>query len=69
MNPVKSIQELEVAIRQLSADELAEFRRLFAEFDAAAWDAQLEVDVAAGRLDGLADEALRDFREGRTSPL
>jgi len=69
VNPVKGIQELEVAIRQLSADELAEFRRWFAEFDAAAWDAQLEVDVAAGRLDGLADEALRDFREARTRPL
>ena len=66
---MKGIQELEVAIRQLSADELAEFRRWFAEFDAAAWDAQLEVDVAAGRLDGLADEALRDFREARTRPL
>jgi len=28
-------------------------------------DRQLESDVAAGRLDALADEALQDFRDGR----
>jgi hypothetical protein len=33
--------------------------------DAAAWDRQIEEDVAAGRLDALADEALDDLREGR----
>jgi hypothetical protein len=66
---MKSVDDLERAVQQLSADELAEFRRWFASFDAAAWDAQLEADVASGRLDGLAEEALSDFREGRTRPL
>jgi hypothetical protein len=66
---MRNVEELETAIRQLSADELAEFRRWFAAFDAAAWDAQLEADVATGRLDDLANEALVDFREGRTRPL
>lgn len=69
MRTVKSVEELELAISQLSATELVEFRRWFAEFDAAAWDSQLEADVAAGRLDALADQALVDFREGRTRPL
>jgi len=69
MRTVKNVEELELAIRQLGADELAEFRRWFVEFDAAAWDAQLEADVADGKLDALADQALIDFREGRTLPL
>ena len=35
--------------------------------DAVAWDKQFEEDVAAGRLDALADEAIRDLREASVS--
>ncbi|MBA2244560.1 MAG: hypothetical protein H0W11_06365 [Gemmatimonadetes bacterium] len=48
---------------------MSEFRAWFLEFDAEAWDRQFEQDVAAGRLDALADEALADLRAGRTRPL
>jgi len=57
-----TIREIENALRQLSAGELASFRAWFAEFDSAAWDRQLEADVAAGRLDRFAEEALTDLR-------
>ena len=36
-----------------------------AEFDSDRWDQEFDEDVAAGRLDDLAEEALRDLREGR----
>ncbi|HEV3051171.1 MAG TPA: hypothetical protein VGX50_12735 [Longimicrobium sp.] len=36
---------------------------------AVAWDREFEEDVAAGRLDALADEALTDLRAERTRPL
>jgi hypothetical protein len=60
-----TITDIENAIRQLSPDDLVSFRNWFAEFDAQAWDAQFERDVAAGRLDALAEEALADLRSGR----
>jgi hypothetical protein len=66
---MSTLQEIEEAVRQLSAEELAAFRRWFAEFDAAVWDRQIEEDVAAGRLDQLADEALQDRSEGRCTDL
>ena len=62
---MSSIQEIEHAIRELSPEELAAFRAWFAEFDAGVWDRELAEYVAAGRLDALADEALRDLSEGR----
>ena len=62
---MRAIEEIEDAVRGLSSTELAAFRAWFADFDAAAWDHQIEEDVAAGRLDLLADEALNDLREGR----
>ena len=43
--------------------------RTFVEFDAATWDREFEEDVATGRLDALAREALRDDRAGRTTEL
>ncbi len=62
---MSTIEEIEDAVRRLSSKELASFRAWFAQFDAAAWDRQIDEDVAAGRLDALADEALNDLREGR----
>jgi hypothetical protein len=59
------VQQLEEAVRQLSAEEQAEFRAWFAEFDAADWDRQFEAGVAAGRLDWLAEEARGELRAGR----
>lgn len=53
----------------LSRHELSTFRAWFAEFDAEAWDKQFEEDVAKGRLNAPADEALRDLHEGRCTDL
>ena len=61
MSDVKAIEE---AVRSLPPDELAEFRRWFAEFDNAAWDTQIEEDLVAGKLDSLLSEAHADFRSG-----
>jgi hypothetical protein len=63
------ISEIEVAVAKLSREDLSTFRNWFQEFDADAWDKQFEDDVAAGRLDALAEEALSDLREGRCTDL
>jgi hypothetical protein len=62
---MSSIHEIEEAVLRLTPAELDEFRTWFAEFDAEAWDRQMADDVAAGRLDALADEAIEDLRAGR----
>ena len=63
------VSEIEIAVKKLSRDELSAFRDWFQEFDAEAWDKQFEADAAAGRLDALAEEALRDLHEGRCTDL
>jgi len=64
-----SVAEITGAVRRLPKRELARFRKWFAEYDAAQWDTELEQDVAAGRLDKLAAEALRDLHASRTTEL
>jgi hypothetical protein len=66
---MSTVHEIEAAVRELPRHELSAFRDWFVQFDAAAWDKQFEQDVAAGRLDALADEAIRDAREGRSREL
>jgi hypothetical protein len=63
------VKDIENQVKELSSEELAAFREWFAQFDAEAWDRQLEADVKAGKLDGLAERALRDHAAGRSKPL
>ena len=66
---MSTIKEIESAVRQLTRNELAAFRNWFQEFDADAWDRQLDADISAGRLDLLAEEALCDLRAGHCTEL
>ena len=60
---------VENAVKQLSPEELVKFRQCYAEFDADLWDAQIEADAAAGKLDALAAEALADYHSGQSREL
>ncbi len=66
---MSKVELIEQQIQALSAQELAQLRTWFLEFDWALWDRQLERDVAAGKLDALAEKALRDHAAGKTTPL
>ncbi|MCS7301040.1 MAG: hypothetical protein NZ556_05750 [Fimbriimonadales bacterium] len=64
-----TFEEIEQAIRQLPPEELKAFRQWFAEYDAALWDAELEADVRAGRLDWLISEATDELKQGDCKDL
>ena len=66
MSKVESIEHL---IQELSAEELARLREWFAQYDAEVWDRQMEADARAGKLDALAERALRDHNAGRSTKL
>lgn len=64
-----TIHEIEQAITELPLNELARFRQWFEEFDAQIWDEQFEHDIKSGKLDQLANKAVKDFRAGRSKEL
>jgi len=66
---MSKVESIEQQIKALSAEELAQLRAWFLEFDWALWDRQLERDVAAGKLEALAEKALRDHTAGKTTSL
>ena len=63
------VENLEREVRDLSPEELAAFRKWFIAYDWEAWDRQFEQDVLAGKLDALADRALRDHEAGKSTKL
>lgn len=66
---METVKSIEKAVASLPPSDLAEFRRWFAEYDATAWDTQIEHDAASGKIDGLAAEALADYRTGTAREL
>lgn len=63
------IEAIERKIASFSEAELAVLREWFAEFDAAAWDRQIEEDVRSDKLDELVQEALGDLSHGKGTNL
>ena len=53
---MKNLEEIQSAVAKLPREELSVFREWFEE-------------VAAGRLDAIAKQAMRDFEEGRCTEL
>lgn len=66
---MSEVEQLEQKIQNLPEEDLVKFRAWFAEFDAKTWDRQIERDVNEGKLDALADKALRDHASGKTRPI
>lgn len=64
-----TVQEIKLAVSQLSTTDLARFREWFEEFDARLWDAQFETDAVSGRLDELANQSISDFRAGKCKEM
>jgi hypothetical protein len=66
---MSKVESIERQIEGLMSAELAELREWFVHFDSDAWDRQMEGDAAAGKLDKLAGNALRDHDAGRSTEL
>ena len=60
-----TLHAIEQAVQKLPVAELAEFL----QFDEAAWDAQIEADASAGKLDVMAAQALAEYQTGKARPL
>ena len=64
-----SVDELQAAVSQLSAEDLGRFSEWFEEHLSDLWDRQIEADILAGRLDKAGERADEDLEAGRCTPL
>ncbi|WP_414512391.1 hypothetical protein [Nostoc sp. PCC 9305] len=59
-----TLEQIESAILQLSPDEYKKLIEWFADLDYQRWDKELEKDIADGKLEALAQEAIAEFKAG-----
>lgn len=66
---MSKIKEIEKEVQGLKPDEFQAFRKWFWEFDVEIWDRQFEKDALSGKLDSLAEAALKSFKSGHCSEI
>jgi hypothetical protein len=66
---MNSVDAITTAIAQLPREEEEQIRTWLNERAEREWDAQIEQDERAGRLNDLAERALAEHQAGRTRPL
>jgi hypothetical protein len=59
-----TLEQIESAILHLTPDEFQKLLEWFADIDYQRWDEQLEKDIADGKLEALAQEAIAEFEAG-----
>jgi hypothetical protein len=64
-----TIEVIESEIKKLSPREMARLRDWFMDYDADAWDRQIEQDATAGKLDAMAAEALAEYHSGQAKEI
>jgi len=66
---MSTVQEIERAIDQLPKRDVFILADWISSKVSNEWDQEIEEDIKAGRLDHLAQEAVSEFRAGKTSPF
>lgn len=63
------VERIQAEIESLEPNEYAQLRNWFTERDWHRWDAQIEADSQAEKLDALSEEALREKKSGELKEL
>ena len=66
---MSTVAEVENALRGMPLPDARSVAAWLQEYLGDQWDRQIDDDIAAGRLDKLAEQALTDYRAGNVKPL
>ncbi|MDB9373035.1 hypothetical protein [Nodularia sphaerocarpa] len=61
---MSNLEQIEAKILSLPSNEFEQLRQWFFNLDYERWDEQLERDIADGKLEALAQEAIAEFEAG-----
>ncbi|MGA2180965.1 MAG: hypothetical protein ABSH15_15465 [Verrucomicrobiota bacterium] len=66
---MSTVGEIESALRALPVQDARAVAHWLQEYLDQKWDKQMDADIATGRLDKLAEQALDRYRAGQVKPL
>jgi hypothetical protein len=62
---MSTLEQIEAAILTLPSNDFNQLRQWLSNLDYERWDDQLEEDIADGKLEAFAQEAIAEFEAGR----
>jgi hypothetical protein len=66
---MNTLEQIEQAVITLTDDDFRKLYTWMVEIDHQKWDQQIEADSERGVLDELANQAIAEYRQGRTKRL
>jgi hypothetical protein len=66
---MSTVVEIEEALQTLPVEDARKIADWLQRYLDDKWDKQIDGDIAAGRLEKLADKAMQDYQAGRIKPL
>jgi hypothetical protein len=66
---MSTVAEIENALRALPVQDARTVADWLQEYLDEQWDRQIEQDAKSGKLDKLAQEAVAEYKAGKTKPL
>jgi hypothetical protein len=66
---MSTVVEIEKALQTLPVEDARKIADWLQHYLDEKWDKQIDADIAAGRLEKLADKAMQDYQAGRIKPL
>jgi hypothetical protein len=66
---MSTVTEIKTAFKRLPEQDRRKLAEWIQENMEKAWDRQIEDDIAAGKLDKLAEQAVSHYKAGRVKPL
>lgn len=66
---MNTVADIEKALQAMPVEDAWKVADWLQHYLDEKWDRRIDEDIAAGRLDKLADKALKDYHAGRVKPL
>jgi hypothetical protein len=66
---MSTVEQIEAAIQKLPREDFFRLHEWVRDRFDDEWDKQIEEDALAGRLDHVAQEALAEYRAGKSTPF
>ena len=66
---MSQLEQIETAILLLPSHDFEKLRQWFLNLDYELWDEQIERDIADGKLEALAAEAIAEFQAGHSREI
>ena len=66
---MSTVDEIESAVKSLTAEQYKTFRKWFEEYESNLWDSEIEQDARSGKFHNIAQEAIEEYESGDCSKL